>query len=328
MADIKLEKKLIDAAIRDGFGKGIADLAAQDPHVLALTADLSESLKLEHFIEKYPERFIEVGIAEQNMAGIAAGLALEGFIPFACTFACFQPMRNLDQIRTSICIMNANVKLISSHAGFSFPGDGVQIQALEDIAITRTLPNMTVVVPADAEQAYALTQQIAKVAGPVYMRLGRAATPTLSQSDLIDTDIYNPIQLGKAQILQRGGDAMIIANGYMVHNALLAAQLLKERGFYVGVVNMHTIKPLDKETIVEVAQHTGHIFTVEEHQVNGGLGSAVAEVLATLPTARSQLHIVGVEDSFGDTAKDLNYLWKQHGLDAESIALRILNALS
>lgn len=316
-------QKLKDASVREGFGAAMVELGSK-PEIVALSADLSESLKLDAFKDKYPDKYIEVGIAEQNMAGVATGLALEGMIPFSCTFASFQPMRNLDQIRSSICITNANVKLVSSHAAFSFPGDGVQIQALEDIAIMRTLPNMTVLVPADAFQARELTLQAASHVGPVYLRLGRANVPSISLNPLTDQELFTPTQMGKGQILRQGGDATIIACGYMVNNALKAAEILQEQGMYVGVVNMHTIKPIDVELIKEISQHTRRIITIEEHQTIGGLGGAVAEVLATL-TNSPKLTMIGVNDSFGDTARDVEWLWQQHGLTPEQIAATIIH---
>lgn len=311
-------------AMRDGFGKGLLELGAHNPKVVALTADLGESLKMNGFSEKYPQRFFEIGIAEQNMAGIAAGLALEGYIPFAGTFSCFQPMRNLDQVRTSICIMNANVKLVSSHGSFSFPADGVQIQAFEDVAIMRTLPNMRVLVPADWQQAQLMTQWAAELDGPVYLRIGRSAASVLSESDLIDKNVFTQPEFGRAQWLRRGGDAAIVATGYMVANALEAASQLAEEGIHVSVLNMHTIKPLDIDTIVELSNYTKHIFTVEELQVAGGLGGAVAEVLAQQPS-HARLKMIGIEDKFGDTASTQAELWELHGLMPQQIAQTVRN---
>lgn len=319
----KTLQKLKDAAIRAGFGAAMLELGS-NKDVVALSADLSESLALNDFKQNYPEKYIEVGIAEQNMIGVAAGLALEGMVPFSCTFAAFQPMRNLDQIRTSVCIQNANVKMISSHAGFSFPGDGIQIQVLEDIAIMRSLPNMVVLVAADALQARELALQAYQHKGPVYLRLGRSPTPSIESSNLIDKDLIAPLEIGKAQLLKQGSDAAIIACGYMVNNALLAAEMLQKQGIYVSVVNMHTIKPLDTEALKEIAANHRKIITVEEHQVNGGLGSAVAEFLAQTPNS-PKLKIIGVEDSFGDTAKSIDYLWQKHGLTAGQIAQAVIN---
>lgn len=303
-------------SIRDGFGAGLLKLGEANPKVVALTADLGESVRMHEFAQKYPERFFEMGIAEQNMAVVAAGLALEGFTPFAGSFASFQPYRNLDQIRTSICIMNANVKLVSSHAGFSYPADGVQIQALEDIAIMRVLPNMTVVVPADAKQAESLTMQIAEHVGPVYLRIGRAETLEVVGPD---------VTLGKAQLLRQGSDLTIIACGYMVNQALQVAEALAQQGKQARVLNMHTIKPIDREAVLAAAHETKSIVTVEEHQTAGGLGAAVAECLADAGVA-VQLKIIGVRDSFGDTAQTIEQLWTKYGLDSDSILQQILSA--
>jgi transketolase len=305
--------QLTNKPIRDGFGTGLLKLGATNPKVLALTADLRESVRMHHFAEKYPEHFFELGIAEQNMAAVAAGLGLEGMIPFIGTFACFQPYRNLDQIRTSICIMNSNVKIVSSHAGFSYPADGIQIQALEDVGIMRLLPNMTVIVPADAAQAESLTLQAADYFGPVYLRLGRSETPNVSDEDPI---------LGKAQVIKKGGDVTIIACGYMVNQALLAAEQLAEANIHARVINMHTIKPLDAEAVIAAAHETKAIITIEEHQITGGLGSAVAECLAAV-NIHTKLKMLGVHDAFGDTAETVEQLWALHGLDVDSIVAAV-----
>lgn len=303
-------------SIRDGFGAGLSKLGEINPKVLALTADLGESVRMQEFAGKYPERFVEMGIAEQNMAAVAAGLALEGYIPFTGSFASFQPYRNLDQIRTSICIMNANVKLVSSHAGFSYPADGVQIQALEDVAVMRVLPNMTVVVPADAKQAESLTMQIADHVGPVYLRIGRAETPELSGPE---------VTLGKAQLLRQGSDLTLIACGYMVSQALQVADTLAKQGMQVRVLNIHTIKPIDRDAVLAAAHETKSIVTIEEHQITGGLGAAVAECLADGGVA-AKLKIIGVRDVFGDTAQTIDQLWTRYGLDSDSILQQILSA--
>lgn len=314
----KKQTKNEPKSIRDGFGEGLVELGKNNPDVVALSADLAESVRMQHFAEMFPDRFVQVGIAEQNMATIAAGLALSGKVPYIGSFACFQPMRNLDQIRTSICIMEAPVKIVSSHAGFSFPGDGVQIQALEDIAIMRTLPNMEVYVPADAEQTAQIAKLIANTGKPAYLRLGRAKTDVLAASELVDKEIMSELELGKAQTLLTGSDGTIIATGYMVMQALLAAHELRKRGVYVGVMNIHTIKPLDREAIARAAQETGRIVTVEEHQVAGGLGSAVAETLMQWGVPVN-MKIIGVDDQFGITAETVDQLWSEKGLTVENI---------
>ncbi len=293
-----------EVSLRDGFGSAIVKLGKANPDILCLCADLTESVRMQDFADKFPERYFQTGIAEQNMAGIATGLALTGKVPFIGSFACFQPYRNLDQIRTSICIMNANVKIVSSHSGFSYAADGIQIQALEDVGIMRMLPNMTVLVPGDANQAAEMTQWAAEVSGPVYLRLGREKSAILPNATL---------KLGKAQELRHGTDVTIIANGYMVAKVLEAAELLAQDGVFAQVLNMHTVKPLDAEAILSAAKTTGRIVTVEEHQVAGGLGSAVAEVVAQsgLPV---KMRILGVEDKFGQTAKTSAELWNLYKL--------------
>jgi transketolase len=307
-----------EIAMREGFGQGLLELGKLNPNVVALTADLGESVRMNHFAEKYPKRFIQIGIAEQNMAGVAAGLGLSGKIPYAGSFACFQPMRNLDQIRTSICMMDSPVKLVSSHAGFSFAADGIQIQALEDIAIMRSLPNMEVYVPADSEQAAAITIKIANTNKPAYLRIGRKPAPILSKSELVDKELDSGLELGVAQVLQSGGDATIIACGYMVELALKACAELRTQGIYAGVINMHTIKPIDREAIVNAASQTGRIVSIEEAQVHGGLGSAILEVLAEAGQS-AKVKNIGVNDLFGITAETTEELWQHYGLTVENI---------
>lgn len=311
---------------RDGFADGLMHLGEHVKEVVALTADLGKSVGMEDFEKEYPQRFFQIGIAEQNMAGIAAGLALEGYIPFMSSFASFQPMRNLDQIRTSICIMDTNVKIVSSHAGFSYAGDGIQIQTLEDIAVMRSLPNMQVLVPADAEQAAQMVKLMAKHTGPQYIRLGRAPLPKLSGYVGVDPDSFEETEIGKAQVLRPGGDAVIIATGVMVFIALDAAAQLASQGVHVQVLNMHTIKPLDVQAVLSAAEATGRIVTVEEHQAAGGLGSAVSEVLAT-----SDIHcrqrIVAVQDQFGETSRDNADLYTSRGLTVENVVSKVKELL-
>lgn len=304
-------------SIRDGFGEGFAKLGAEDKSVLALTADLGESVRMADFAKEFPERFIQVGIAEQNMAAVAAGLALEGFTPFIGSFAAFQPMRNLDQIRTSIAMMNANVKIVSSHAGFSYGADGMQVQALEDVGIMRMLPNLTVMVPADADQAAEMAKLAANVAGPVYLRLGREKTQLLGTYPDVNKDELKT-KVGQAQLLRIGGDVAFIACGYMVGQCLTAAEQLASDGVHATVINMHTIKPFDRDAILDAARHVGKIITVEEHQVTGGLGSAVAEVLMN-EQVHAKFASIGVQDRFGDTAKTTQELWEEYGLGVGNI---------
>ncbi len=290
-------------ATRDGFGQALLVLAKKNPAVVVLTADLAESTRVDKFANQYPQRFIDVGVAEQNLAGVSAGLALSGKIPFMTSYAVFSPGRNWEQIRVSICYNNLPVKIISSHAGLNVGPDGATHQALEDIALTRVLPNMTVVVPADYHQAYQATLAIAKISGPVYLRLERAPSAVF-------TSLKNKFKIGQADVLHTGSDVALIACGSMVYSALLAAQELKKQGIAATVINSHTIKPLDQKTIVKWAQKTGAVVTIEEHQVAGGLGSAVAEILSTnCPTPQE---FVAVADSFGQSGQPSELLRKYH----------------
>jgi len=277
---------------RDGYGKGLVKLGMKNKKVVALCCDLTDSTRVDWFKKKYPDRFIEVGVAEQNMAGLAAGLAMAGKIPFISSYAVFSPGRNWDQLRVSVCINNLNVKIQGAHAGISVGPDGRTHQALEDIGIMRILPNMTVVVPADAIQAEKATIASASIKGPVYLRVGRNKVPVI-------TDEKTPFRIGKADIYLNGSDVCIIACGVMVYEALLAAQNLKKEGINAAVINCHTIKPLDKETIISAARKTKAIVTAEEHQINGGLGGAIAELLGkNYPVP---IEMVGINDTFGES---------------------------
>lgn len=303
-------------APRDGFGEGLVALGESNPNVVALTGDLVESTRVLAFSQKFPERFIEMGVAEQNMAGVAAGLSFAGKIPFITSYAVFSPGRNWDQIRVSVCYSRANVKIVGAHAGISVGPDGATHQALEDVAITRVLPNMTVVVPADSVEAKKATLAIGQKVGPCYIRFGREKTPVVTK---IDT----PFTLGKALELTVGTDVTILANGQMVPRALLAAQKLLGR-VSVNVINLHTVKPLDVETVVKSAKHTGAVVTAEEHQITGGLGSAVAEVLAEhypVPLQR-----VGVLDTFGESG-DPEILMTHYHLGVEDIVQAVNSVL-
>jgi len=295
--------------IRNGFGEGFLEVGKKNVEVVGLTADLSGSVRMNHFAEKYPDRFYEAGVSEQNMTGVAAGLALCGKIPYIGTFASFSPARNFDQIRISICMMDLNVKIVSSHAGFSHGSDGITVQMLEDIALMRSLPNMKVVVPADAVQAMQAAKQISKVSGPVYLRIGRTETPVLFDKE-------TPFNFGKAQLLREGTDLTIIATGYLVFRALLAADHLKDQGIEAEVINIHTIKPLDEDSILESVAKTGAVVTAEEAQLFGGLGGAVSEVLTQkLPLPQE---FVAVNDKFGETGTTMD-LNRSRGLMEEDI---------
>lgn len=288
---IELPKEKNYASTRDGFGEALLTLGAKNEKIVALSADLTESTRVLAFAARYPLRHIQVGVAEQNLAGIAAGLAAEGYIPFAASFAAFSPGRNWDQLRVSICYSKLNVKLIGAHAGLTTGEDGATHQMLEDIALTRVLPNLTVVVPADAIQAAQATVAVAEHNGPCYLRLGRAKV-------LTTTNTNDPFTIGKAVKITSGKDATIIACGVMVERAISAAERLSSK-YAITVINMHTIKPIDTQAILDAAKNTGVIITCEEHQAVGGLGSAVAEVVAAnypIPVVR-----VGVKDRFGES---------------------------
>jgi len=296
-----------DIAPRDGFGEGLLELGEKNPDVVALTADLSESTRVEKFALAYPERFFDVGVAEQNMAGIAAGLALSGKIPFISSYAVFSPGRNWDQIRISICYSESNVKVVGAHAGISVGPDGATHQALEDVAITRVLPNMTVVVPTDTIEAKKATLALAKHVGPAYIRFGREKTPVITRDD-------TPFELGKALQITPGEDVTVIANGQMVAKAIMAAKELPDVS--IRIINLHTIKPIDANTIIKAAAETGAVVTAEEHQIIGGLGSAVAEVLAKHQPV--PIEMIGVLDKFGESGPP-STLMEHYKLDVADI---------
>jgi len=277
-------------ATRDGFGEGLRILGETNPRVVVLTADLTESTRAGQFKERFPERFFQFGVAEQNMMSAAAGLSLCGFIPYVCTYGVFSAGRCWDQLRISVCYSDCNVKIEGAHSGLLVGPDGYTHQALEDIATTRVVPNLKVIVPCDSVEARKATIKSAEIPGPVYIRVGRISTPNL-------TDEETPFIFGKANVLREGKDLTIIACGVEVYESLLAAEEAKQMGIDVGVVDLHTIKPIDEETITKLAKSTGGVVTAEEHQVNGGLGGAVAEVLArNYPVP---MEMVGVKDSFG-----------------------------
>ncbi|MDA1338512.1 MAG: transketolase family protein [bacterium] len=300
-------------ATRDGFGEGLIEAGKLDEKVLALCCDLTESTRLDGFKKIFRDRFIEVGVAEQNMAGLAAGLALEGFVPFMASYSVFSPGRNWDQIRVSICYSNLNVKIVGAHAGLSVGPDGATHQALEDIAITRVLPNMLVVNPCDSIEAKKATLAIAKHVGPSYIRLARSASPVITT----EQDFF---ELGKANILQRGDKLTVISSGPILSEVLKAVKGMPE----VELINLHTIKPIDKDAIIESAKKTGQVMTVEEHQIAGGVGSAVAEVLSRdFPV---NIKMLGVNDSFSESGT-VEQLWKKFGIDSESIKTQVLSLL-
>ncbi|MFH0772475.1 MAG: transketolase family protein [Candidatus Omnitrophota bacterium] len=303
---------------RDGFGEALVELGASNDNVIVLSADLTASTRASWFKDKYPERFFDFGVAEQDMFSSAAGFALCGKIPFACTFGVFASGRAWDQIRLSVCYMNLNVKIVGTHGGISVGPDGASHQALEEITLMRVLPNMTVIAPCDSDEAKFATLAAASYAGPVYLRLGREPLPVIS-------DYYRePLKIGKAVILRQGEDLTIIATGIMVHEALKVHDELGKQGIKARVINLHTIKPIDKEEIIKAAKETGAIVTAEEHTVMGGMGSAVAEVVSG--NCPVPVKMVGMQDRFGESGEALQ-LMKYFGLTAEGIVKAALEAL-
>ncbi|HUX46850.1 MAG TPA: transketolase family protein [Desulfosporosinus sp.] len=288
-------------ATRDAYGKALLILGSENPNVVVLDADLSKSTKTADFGKKYPERFFNMGIAESNLLGTAAGLAAAGKIPFASTFAIFAVGRAFEQIRNSIAYPKLNVKIAATHSGITVGEDGGSHQAIEDVAIMRAVPNMVVLVPADGEETRQVILAAAKYNGPVYIRMGRLAVPLLFGEE------YN-FEIGKANVLKEGTDVAIMANGLMVSMALEAAEELAVEGISVSVVNVASVKPLDVETIVLVAKQTKAVVTAEEHNIIGGLGSAIAEVLGEkLPTPMVR---VGLKDTFGESGRPQELLEK------------------
>lgn len=293
---------------RSGFGDGIAEVARKNQNVVALTADLAGSLKLQQFIKEFPERFIQCGIAEANMIGIAAGLTIGGKIPYTTTFANFSTGRVYDQIRQSVAYSDKNVKICASHAGLTLGEDGATHQILEDIGMMKMLPGMTVIVPCDYNQTKAATIAIADYKGPVYLRFGRPVWPIFTNPD--------DFVIGKAQQFSEGTDVSIFACGHMVWLAIQAGAALQERGISVDVINIHTIKPLDEEAILNSIRKTRCAVTVEEHNIIGGLGDAVAQVAAkNFPVP---IEYIGTKDTFGESGKPEELL-RKYGLDTPFI---------
>lgn len=292
-------KSIEQKPTRNGYGEGLAKAGEENPNVVALCADLTESTRTILFKEKFPERFIEVGVAEQNLASVASGLAAVGKVPFISSYAMFSPGRNWEQIRTTICYNERNVKIAGAHAGVSVGPDGATHQAIEDIALMRPIVNMTVLVPCDVEEARKVTMAAARFNSPVYMRFAREKTPVFTTDE-------TPFEIGKAQVfwneLNPGKpDVAIIACGPLVHNAILAAAELEKEGISVRVVNNPSVKPLDEATILDVAKLAKAVVTVEEHQVAGGMGSAVAEFLAQMHPV--PMEFVGVQNRFGESGE-------------------------
>lgn len=294
---------------RNGYGEGLVIAGEENKDVVALCADLTESTRTQAFKDKFPERFVELGVAEQNLATVASGMAAAGKIPFITSYAVFSPGRNWEQIRTTICYNDVPVKIIGSHAGISVGPDGATHQALEDMAITRALPNMVVICPADAIEARKATIAMAKNGKPTYMRLSREKVPVITTEE-------SPFEIGKAEVLIDGKDVVIIACGQMVYRALLASKELESHRISVRVINSHTIKPIDKKTVLKAVEDCGAVVTVEEHQVNGGLGSAISEVISqNFPVP---IKIIGIEDHFGESGEP-DELLEKFGLTVENI---------
>ena len=299
--------------MRDGYGKALLELCEKGENIMVLDADVAKSTRTVWIRDQYPDRFLDMGISEQDMVGTAAGLALSGMIPFVSTYCVFLAGRAWDQIRTTVCYNNLNVKLAGAHAGISVGPDGATHQSLEDVAIMRVLPRMTVIVPCDAEETRKATLAIAKKNGPCFIRFGREAVPVITDED-------TPFEIGKARLCCDGTDVTVFANGAMVYEALKAAEELAAKGISVRVYDLHTVKPLDEAVILAAAKETGCIVTAEEHQINGGMGGAVAEYLSK--KCPVPLEMVAVDDSFGESGQPQE-LMDKYGLNSTAIAEKI-----
>jgi len=326
--DAKLVENIFDKETleqeptRNGFGKGLVEAGEKDERVIVLCADLAESTRAHWFQEKFPERYIEMGVAEQNLATVASGLANYGKIPFITSYAAFSPGRNNEQIRTTISLNNVPVKIAGAHAGVSVGPDGATHQALEDIALMRVQPNMTVLVPCDSEEARKATIAAAQTNTPVYLRFAREKTPVFTTPD-------TPFEIGKAQVFFTPKEGLenkvgIISCGTLTHNALMAAKALEDEGVGVSVLNLTTIKPIDKDAIIAFSKKVEMIVTVEEHQVACGMGSAVAEVLAQNNPIK--MKIMGIQNEFGQSGEP-DELIAHYGLDSKSIIKTIKTCL-
>lgn len=322
-ATSKLNDKLFSKDVekiptRDGFGHGLVEAGEKDERVVAVCADLAESTRAHWFKEKFPKRYVEMGVAEQNLAAVASGMANYGKIPFIMSYASFSPGRNNEQIRTTICINNVPVKIAGCHAGVSVGPDGATHQALEDIGLMRMLPRMKVVNPCDAEEARKATLWAAQSGTPVYIRLGREKTPVI-------TTAGTPFEFGKSQIFWKSADpkVAIIATGALVYNALRAARDLEEEGIHTVVINLPFVKPMDM-AMIEYVSKIGRVVTVEEHQVAGGMGSAVAEALAATKPCLQEF--VGVHDEFGQSGT-MEELLAHYGMDVSHIKVAVKKVL-
>ncbi len=324
-AELRLNRKLFDddveqIAIREGFGEGLVLAGDADARVVVLSGDLTESAHAEAFKNKYPDRFVELGVAEQNMAAVASGMAAKGKIPFITSYAMFSPGRNWEQIRTTICYNNQPVKVAGSHAGVSVGPDGGTHQAIEDIAITRVIPRMMVICPCDAIEARKATVAAVSTGTPVYLRLARNKTPVMTTDD-------TPFRIGEAQLVWQSSapSVGIIATGSLLYQALLAARKLTESGVAVDVLNLSTIKPIDAAAVVALATRAGRIVTVEEHQVAAGMGSAVAECLAMHHPV--PMRFIGVQDRFGQSGTP-EQLIEHYGMGSDSIIAAVREVLA
>ncbi len=303
-------------AIRDGVGQGLLKLGAEHQDVVVLTADLAESVRVREFAEMYPERFFDVGVAEQNMAGVAAGMAFEGLVPFMASYATFNPGRNWEQIRVSVALSKANVKIIGAHAGVATGVNGPSHQATEDMALMRVLPNMVVLVPADATQAEGAILAAYEHQGPVYIRSTRPDTPNFTKP--------GELEVGKAYVYREGRDITICACGIQVWESLMVADELAKEGVECEVMNVSSIKPLDQATIVESAKKTGRVVTIEDHQIAGGMGSAVAELLSEkYPVSVKR---IGINDQFGMSG-NTEEVYRRMGIDQASIKMAVVDYL-
>ena len=308
-ATITLPEKVEMRKTREGFGRALVTLGEQDPRIVVLVGDLAESTMVHFFAERFPDRFIQVGIAEQNMCNVAAGLAAMGKIPYWATYGAFATCRAADQIRITLGYSNLDVKIGGAHGGISVGPDGATHQAMEEISIIRSIPNLKMVVPADYWESYKATLAAASVPGPVYIRFGREDVPVVTSED-------TPFTFGKGEVFADGDDLTIVACGVMVYEALRAHQALARQGVRARVVDLHTIKPIDRDLLVRCARETGAVVTAEEHQVNGGLGGAVAEVL--VQNHPVPMEFVAVHDRFGQSGKPAE-LMKAFGLTAADI---------
>jgi transketolase len=294
---------------RSGFGQGLLEAGKRNQNVVALCADLTESVKMGAFKEAFPERFFQIGISEANMVGVASGLALSSKVPFIGSFAAFSTGRVYDQIRQSVAYSNTNVKIAGSHAGITLGEDGATHQILEDIGLMKMLPNMVVINPCDYNQTVQATIAAAEHVGPVYLRFGRPKVPIFISED-------TPFQIGKALIINEGKDVTILATGHLVWEAIQAGEKLAEQGIDAEIINIHTIKPLDKEAILKSVAKTGCVVTCEEHQYNGGLGDSVAQLLAQ--NNPKPIEYIGIDDKFGESGKPEDLMVK-YGLKSQDI---------